>query len=271
MKIAYISVALFFSMATYWDKATAQETFDGECLYTETECFADDGTSCRKIKQERLDKGCGEQQITIKAKWCNFTNKNRRIYENQGPALTITGPAATILNGKKHVTFSPDGLGGDIDKNECQGETWTTSIDTCKPFFNYEVNVFANDIDQPQCRGYNFERQMKSLCKLQGSVSCTVLDGKNGGVGTPCADVRACTYNKGDDKASECFQDVRYDFLYTNHNNQSIRFDLEGEKVTRAMVAWKPVPNARSSFSGVIPRKSKSKLSNEKMFVKYRF
>ncbi len=158
------------------------------------------------------------------------------------------------------MTISPRGLGGAIDKNECQGETWTTTIDTCKAFFNYEVNVFANDIDQPMCRGYNFARQMKSLCKLEGSVSCTVLDGENGGAGTPCDQVGACSYFKGDDKAPECFQDVRYDFVYNNYNNQPVRFDLEGEKITRAMVAWKPVPNARSSFSGIIPRKSKSKL-----------
>ncbi len=231
---------------------------------TETNCFADDGTSCRKIRQKRQDQGCGRQKVTISSKWCNFTNKNRRIYENQGPILTLTGPAATSLNGKQNVIFSPRGLGGDIDRNECQNKSWTTSIDTCKPFFNYEVNVFASDIDQPQCRGYKFERQMRSMCKLNGSVSCTVLDGKNGGSGTPCEEVKACDYFEGDDKAPGCFHDVRYDFVYNNNNNQPVRFDLEGEKVTRALVAWKPVPNARSSFSGVIPRKTQSKFHNEK-------
>jgi len=102
---------------------------------------------------------------------------------------------ASLNNGS--LTFSANGLGRVLRKGECDQEQWEADIDTCKPFFNYEVNIFASgtntNMENKQCRGYNYARQMKSICKLQLNIGCMVLDGKNGGNGKPCEEVERCT------------------------------------------------------------------------------
>jgi len=139
---------------------------------------------------------CGRKSITISSQWCNFTGEDRTIYDNKGPAQKLTGPAVASLNNGS-LTFSANGLGRVLRKGECDQEQWEADIDTCKPFFNYEVNIFASgtntNMENKQCRGYNYARQMKSICKLQLNIGCMVLDGKNGGNGKPCEEVERCT------------------------------------------------------------------------------
>lgn len=213
---------------------------------------------------------CGRKHITVSSQWCNFTGKDRTIYEDQGPALKLTGPAATSLNNGKPIVFSAKGLGRVLHNGQCDEEQWEADIDTCQPFFNYEVNIFASNTSHEQCRGYNFSRQMKSICKLQAKIACTVLDGKNGGKGTPCKEVERCVI-VGDDFVNgvstectcpRCIQDVRYDFEYTNPNNQVLRLDSETVLTRRhsnAKIRWQTVLGNKKYFRDDVPAKGRSK------------
>ncbi len=75
---------------------------------------------------------------------------------NNGKPVVRPVPTSTLANG------------------ECDEQTWTIPINNCKQFFNYELNVKT---DVNDCRGYHFERQMKTLCRAPGEVDCTFADG----------------------------------------------------------------------------------------------
>uniref|UniRef100_A0A7S3Q9K4 Uncharacterized protein n=1 Tax=Chaetoceros debilis TaxID=122233 RepID=A0A7S3Q9K4_9STRA len=156
------------------------------------------GWDCRNTMHLKPAAFCGRKHITISSQWYNFTGKDRTIYEDQGPALKLTGPAVKFLNNGKPLTFSANGLGRVLHNGQCDEGQWETDIDTCEPFFNYKVNIFASNTSHGQCRGFDFARQMKLVCKLKPNVDCTVLDGKNGGRGKPCEEVERCVI-AGDD------------------------------------------------------------------------
>eukprot|EP01083_Nonionella_stella_P278013 945314_1 len=244
----------------------------GDCLKTttSTRCVADDGGDCRWIKQSKPAANCGRKSITISSQWCNFTGKDRTIYEDQGPALKLTGPAVASLNDGKALTFSANGLGRVLRNGKCDKEQWEADIDTCKPFFNYEVNIFASKKNKnKQCRGYNYARQMKSICKLQSNIGCMVMDGKNGGKGTPCEEVQRCTIVEEDlvngvsrrCTCPECIQDVRYEFEYTNPNNQLLRLDPEIVTTSNAKIRWQTVQDNRDYFREDVPAKNTQRFS----------
>jgi len=238
----------------------------GDCLKTSTRCVTDDGRDCRWIKQLRGYEKCGLESITISSQWCNFTGKDRTIYEDQGPALKITGPAATSLNNGP-LTYSADGLGRVLRNGECDEEQWEATINTCKPFFNYEVNIFASKTEsKQQCRGYNYARQMKSICAVDSNIGCMVLDGKNGGEGTPCKEVQRCLITEDDIvngvsrqcTCPECIQDVRYDFEYTNlTRDQNLKLD----PWSSAKIRWQKVQNNKDYFSTEFPFRRRQRFS----------
>lgn len=245
---------------------------NGDCLETTTSCIADDGRECRWIKQLKKFENCGRKRITIRSEWCNYTGEDRTIYEDQGPVLKLTGPAVGSLNKGNPLMLSANGLGMILRNGECDAEQWKADIDTCKPFFNYEVNIFASSTSSKQCRGYNFARQMTPICKLKANIDCTVLDGKNGGKGTPCEEVERCTI-VGDDFVNgistectcpECIQDVRYDFEYTNRNKQVLRLDSETVTTSRhsnAKIRGQTLQGNKKYFRDDVPAEGSNKFS----------
>lgn len=236
MKITSIA----FLLASLAGSISAQNQ-DDKCLDLETSCVTTEGTSCRFIPQKKADK-CGLQTVIVKANWCNNTGKHQRITSES--ALTLTGGAiASINNGAQKVLPVPTGL---LTRGECDEEEWTFQINNCKQFFNYEVNVKTAD---SQCRGYFFTRQMKTLCKSGGDVTCTFPDGRacadyNGPpikiIDTPGCPSITCI----DQPASECKKDLTYGFTVRNRVDQPLDFDLESPQIANSKVAWKIVqPN----------------------------
>ena len=116
----------------------------------------------------------------------------------------------------------------------------------------------------------NFARQMKSICKLQSNIECDVLDGKNGGKGTPCDEVQRCTIVDEDIvngvsklcTCPDCIQDVRYDFEYTNSNNQALRLGSEVVTTSNAKIRWQTVQDNRDYFRDDVPAKNTSKFTS---------
>lgn len=181
--------------------------------------------------------------------------------------MTLTGPAITSINNNKPLKFSVEesqsglGLGGSQSRERvlrdgtCDEASWEAVVDTCQPYFNYEVNIRATSSvyknEKTECRGYSFARQMKSLCQLNANIECTVLDGHgSNGKGTPCDEIQSCirigdNFESGtsiecncDSKGRECIQDVRYDFSYSNANGQTLRLDTGNGTVMESMKTW---------------------------------
>lgn len=218
---------------------------NGNCLQTTTRCVDNNGGDCRDIVSGGPN--CGKRRITISSQWCNNTNRDRTIFEDQGPALRLNGPAVVSHHGGP-LTFSAKGLGRVLRHGECDEESWDSEIDTCGNFFNYQVNIFASNTSHEQCRGFNFARQMKTRCDLRSKINCTVLDGKNGGEGTPCEDYNPCMQPSGHsdgssclcEKQSDCTQNVRFDFEYQNANNS---LNFRSTRQSEARVAWNTIAN----------------------------
>jgi hypothetical protein len=107
----------------------------------------------------------------VEATWCNNTGKHQRITTDS--TLKLSGGAiSSINNGNQKVLPVPSGV---LSRGECDEESsWTFQINNCKQSFNYEVNVKTPN---SQCHGFFFTRQMKTLCKSGGEVTCTLPNG----------------------------------------------------------------------------------------------
>jgi len=237
MKITSIPLLLVVSMV---GTVSAQNQNDN-CLDLETSCLTTEGTSCRFIPQLKADK-CGLQTVTVEATWCNNTGKHQRITTES--TLKLSGGAiSSINNGNQKVLPVPSGV---LSRGECDEESWTFQINNCKQSFNYEVNVKTAD---SQCRGFFFTRQMKTLCKSGGEVTCTLPNGTRcedydgpslKTISEPGCDPIACI----DQSPESCKQDLNYGFTARNRVGQPLDFDLSSPQVANSKVAWKIVqPN----------------------------
>ncbi len=143
-----------------------------------------------------------------------------------------------------------------LANGECGEETFEATIDPCKPFFNYEINLKTEEKD---CRGYYFgRREIKSRCEVESDIECTLEDGtyceEYGGPeivvsqqkpGSGCPAIQCIL-----DTPESCLQDVEYKFTVYNRNGRQhpILFDLKHPKIANSKVAWKLVKPNKKHF-----------------------
>jgi len=118
------------------------------------------------------------------------------------------------------------------------------------------------------CRGFEFKRQMKSICKTRGSVKCTLGD-SSGPTAIQCQDYEGPTFKiiqkEGcpdvkcvDQSAVSCRKDITYEFNLRNFNGQKVKFDLKPPQIANSKVAWQIVDNNQEHFSDLGPEGSRA-------------
>ncbi len=189
-------------------------------------------------------------------------------------ALTLTGGAAASLNnGNPVVKLVPSTI---LSPGECDENEFSVLINTCRPSFNYEVNIKTND---EYCRAYFFERQMKSLCKANGTVDCT-LKNPSSGATSKCQlyeGPKLVTIKKAncpeitciDQTPASCRQDITYDFEIKNFNDQEVKFDQNPPQVANSKVAWKIVEDNKKNFADLGPGGNSKCCANITQFDMY--
>lgn len=211
------------------------------------ECESDTtGTKCGAIPQLTKDQ-CSTEGVSLKIEYCNRCGK--KITVTNDSVVNLTGGAVTSLNGgNPRVLSLPT---GPLDPGRCREAEFDFPISNCKPFFNVEVIVQTRP---NECRGYYFDRKMKSICKTGGTVECTTQ-------GQSCENFKPPIITYTDDVISDfcpkiecinrsradCQKEVVYDFDLTNNNDQLVTFDLTPPEIANSKVAWKLVePNSQN-------------------------
>ncbi len=196
-------------------------------------------------------KSCSIELVSVEAVWCNLSTETRNISKDS--ALILTGPA--VQGYEKAIPTSS------LAPGECDEAAWSFFVFNCSPYFNIEFDIKTDD---KQCSAYSFERQMKTLCKTDGRITCTLGGDSSSLPATKCESYEGPKFKiikkEGcpnvkciDQSPASCRQDVTYDFDLRNSNNQGVKFDLKHPNISNSKVAWKIVGNNKQNFADIGP------------------